>query len=359
MTKYLGVLALLPSLALALEGPKYWDNVEGLKDAAHCEISTLKESPFRISHYYGRGDSTTENLRNQNGVRQSHLENGSLVKMMNAPHKRHGYDYIQVLGVNLPERGPEHRWYTLRGDRGYLYQQSLRPIEDFELKLEHELFPDSFQGATWSAPAGADYLKLTCPEHQEGRTYFLFKVQTTNSEERPHYVGVSDQETELFKSLTSQETLAHETEQPLTLIEDILHDISYTLNPGPAPVTEETVDDFIEQTEELEVVLENNSQEVEEQEGLHQVVCTTGSPLNVRAENLEDVLFQARPGERITIRQGFEEDATPLTQVIGGKSLSLRKSSFLSANQKIITVALWPVTLSSRNSTARIQKSTV
>ena len=61
----------------------YFDNQEGLVEAEDCSISPIESQTFRISSYSGKNKSKQiENLRNLNGVRQSHLINGSLVKLI-------------------------------------------------------------------------------------------------------------------------------------------------------------------------------------------------------------------------------------------------------------------------------------
>ncbi|MCR9205238.1 MAG: hypothetical protein NXH75_11705, partial [Halobacteriovoraceae bacterium] len=54
-----------------------WDNTEGLTYDTSCDVVATDKVPFRVSQYYGNKNLETENLRNYNGVRQSHLINFS------------------------------------------------------------------------------------------------------------------------------------------------------------------------------------------------------------------------------------------------------------------------------------------
>jgi murein DD-endopeptidase MepM/ murein hydrolase activator NlpD len=310
---YLFFFALNPLLAI---GQSYfWDNQQGLILGTNCVVEQLRETPFRISSYTGRERSMIENLRNIHGVRQSHLITGSVLKIIDGT-KKSGYEYVEVLGVNLEQRNREHRWYSERSDRGYLFNLSLKPIEDFYIVLNkgHEK-AEGLEYSIWNVPRGEHYLGLNCQEMSDDREYLLFQVKLEDQED-PIFVGVSAQETDIFRQLVTQERNNHANAEDV--IEDILsifNDLRINDEPtddkpfgvsqrSPAPETYilELLEDMVLESGE------ESGEEIDDQEGLHQVVCTNGSTLNVRAENLEDVVFQAAGGERVLIYQGFEQN---------------------------------------------------
>lgn len=294
----------------------YWDNQQGLLQGSQCEIKQLDEIPFRISSYTGRQRSNIENLRNIHGVRQSHLITGSVVKLIEG-QKKSGYEYVEVVGVNLEQRNSQHRWYSERGDKGYLFNLSLKPMEDFHIVLNKgHAKAEELKYSIWTVPRGEHYLGLHCQEMNPDRQYLLFKVRLENQDE-PIFVGVSEQETDIFRQMITQEKNNHVNAEEV--IEDILSVFSdlevvdETIEDGPVSVTRpqarpegyvlELLEDLVLESGEAEM----QNEEVDEQEGLHQVVCTNGSTLNVRAENLEDVAFQASGGERVLVYQGIDQ----------------------------------------------------
>ena len=113
----------------------FWDNQEGLISAQDCKITTTSQSPFRVSSYTGGNKQLTENIRNYAGVRQSNLPTGSLVKLVETKYDKDDFQSIQVVGNNEGNPTPVHRWFSQRGDKGYLYNQSLLPAEDFVFEL--------------------------------------------------------------------------------------------------------------------------------------------------------------------------------------------------------------------------------
>jgi hypothetical protein len=318
----LSALLALTSLSVKSES-FYWDNQQGLVAGTNCQIEEIQDIPFRISSFTGRQRLSIENLRNIHGVRQSHLPVGSLVKLVQDRAKPN-YESVEVIGVNLEKRSREHRWFSERGDKGYLFNLSIKPLEDFHLVLNqgHEKAP-GLKYSIWTVPRGEHYLGLKCQEMNNDRKYVLFKVKLENKE-NPIYVGVSDQETDVFSRLITQEKQTHADAEKI--IEDILSvfdelesntkEISEqnALNISQPRIQPETY--ILELLEDLVLESgEDTGEEVDDQEGMHQVVCTNGSTLNVRAENLEDVAFQASGGERVLVYQGFEQQIK--THMIG------------------------------------------
>ena len=186
----------------------YWDNQNGFVPAQHCEITQAKGHRFRISTYSGPNtDSKTENLRNFSGVRQSHLINGSLVKLIDGKEKR-DFKKIEVVGVNQDPEVESNRWFSERLDQGYLYYSSILPVEDFIIKLtnmspEHKKMGRTFEdveGLFLKIASESSFFKMDCPEFDQ-RDYIIFKVYKRHSHHPSALVGVYWDETKLFKNI--------------------------------------------------------------------------------------------------------------------------------------------------------------
>ena len=99
---------------------------------------------------------------------------------------------------------------------------------------------------------------------------------------------------------------------PKTALEDEVEnteiDEEVEVAPSPEVVTDETLNKETD-TEETEVPV---------LKGVNNVVCISGSTLNVRDESLDNVLFTARKGEKIKVFQGWGDNEKET--VIGGKT---------------------------------------
>jgi len=126
----LTLLSLLSISSKANEStPVYiWDNQQGLISGEHCSIQEDDHIPFSISTYSGKQNSQTENLRNYNNIRQSHLVIGSLIKEIPGA-KKSNYKKIELVGLNQIPNLNYTRWFTERGDQGYLYNRALDQLK--------------------------------------------------------------------------------------------------------------------------------------------------------------------------------------------------------------------------------------
>lgn len=355
MRKFLLTLTTLAPLlnagqALAADSnlPKYiWDNQEGLKSAEHCRIAPMQEANFRISTYFGAGNSLTENLRNYNGIRQSHLINGSLLKLIDGPQKRN-YEKIQVIGVNSNQEIRKNRWFTERLDSGYLYNRSLAPVEDYVIEVDPQDALDFGNGSEHKADyfkvhGKTQYEKIDCPEIDTSREYLLFHVYSkTNSEGPIAQVGVYWDETNLFTNIATHkkldalnmiptllqdENLAADLAAERTFMENTFTEEereSYKQEQSTQESLNNSMRKSLERTEAQETTQED--EEIKTQEGFEQVVCIGSQTLNVRHQNLKDVIFRARSGEAVKVFQSWGEDKK--TTVIGGVEYDFIKVEF-------------------------------
>lgn len=322
----------------------YWDNQDKLVPAKGCGIVEVGENRFRFSQYFGKKSSVTENLRNYKGVRQSHLINNSLVKLMEGKKKK-DFKSMEVVGANQLKGVKPNRWFSERGDKGYLYTRSLLPAEDYILSLKKGTpssslgdIRDSLVGTMWHIAAEGTYYKLVCGEFGSGREYILFRVYTPeNLEEPAALVGVYWDETSIFKSYEAlSKGRAHKL-IPTVLdpirVNDLLADAgsefigdltdmqdpSEVVNTIPEESAPEVVE--IEETESSEEVEEVVTGSVEN------VVCIGSDTLNVRDVDLRKVLFSAVKGEKVKVFQSWDGENEQVKEV-NGASYTFVKAEF-------------------------------
>ncbi len=296
------ILFTLSTLAYAEVPLLTWDNQDGFK-FQNCELETTRESDFSFASYYGRGNKDTENLRNYAGVRQSHLVNFSLVKNANGKSKR-SHKYIEVVGVNNDPDIQRNRWFSRRGDKGYLYHRSINPIEDYVLILDKQLkfpFATLNRRTYWSVAFEGSYYKLKC-ENSSNRNYLVFKVFKEGDITPQALVGVSSQETNIFADFMTGTYI--DTEKLVPGLEDEIKikdlDLFYT---------EAEVDDF---EDDIETAKPNPTTEIFGN-STDLVVCTSAAKLAVRPSRDEmqrtkkSFLFWALKGERVKVAQSFNK----------------------------------------------------
>lgn len=352
----------------------FWDNQEGLVSASHCTTKIAPQTKFRVSQYFGNKSADTENLRNYSGVRQSHLINGSLVKIVDGRKKDH-YEYIEVVGVNQDKDVNKTRWFSERLDKGYLFDRSIEPVEDyvFEIKDQDSLggFPglDSLKvdGTYWKVLSDQHYLNLNCQNMENDRDYLVFHVYDKNKSDGPiARVGVYWDETKVFsaiKTIKAADALAFlptlrtddrldEVMAETAEIEDIIEDQKDVRAKGLDPsseiaqqlgdedvveatqkmLTDETLNKELDEEAKLlaeeggEADSEIDEAQVETVQGIQNVVCIANETLNVRNDSLEDVLFKAKRAENVKVFQGWGENEKE--SVIGGKSYKFVRVEF-------------------------------
>lgn len=361
----LGVLSLALSVSSFATPHMLWDNQEGLISAQNCSISELKEINLRASRFSGRGNQATENLRNYNGVRQSHLVNSSIVKIIEGKAKRN-YKKVEIIGVNSNTSARVNRWFSERGDSGYLYHESILPMEDFVFKIskDHKAFSSNVVKENISLNANEDvylriaadssYYKLDC-EGKESRDYIIFRgYQESTSDEPLFLLGVSEQETSLLSDIHSIGKL-----QAKSIIADVGNEDIFSVGALADNTTSEELvvqTDVADDIQEQEIAIQEKESEVVQAEevaapeisvtpqarpddlvanatsSLQQVVCIGTSTLNVRDESLDNVLFKAKLGEEVKVFQSW--DGEELSKVIGGVTYQFLKVQFSSREEE-------------------------
>lgn len=351
-----------------------WDNNQGITNDQTCKVEAIDRLPYKVSQYSGSKNLDTENIRNYNGVRQSHLVNHSIVKERIAPDKR-GYLPITVVGINERTDAVKNRWFSERGSQGYLYNGSLRPMEDFvfSIKIPKEKFNNKYARVVEGldldkeiflrVAAGASYYTAKCKD--QSRNYYLFRAyQRHQHESAMMYIGVSDQETSILSSIrtygkvesksflsevgnegpirVSEESFIEATEVEPSLDQDIADMEDRELeaeqrlaeaetNQGPVEEAEESEEvteeeSEVETTEDVQAEATTEEPEVKAQ-SFEKFVCIGSSSLNVRDETLEKVEFEAVLGEKVKVFQSWG-GGDSIEKTIGGVSYTFRRVEF-------------------------------
>ena len=368
----------LSSLSSVVAAPHFlWDNQEGVISKDQCSIKRIRKNDFRLSRYVGRGNKETENLRNYNGVLQSHLINSSMVKIISGKSKRN-YEKIEVVGINTETTAKANRWFSERGDKGYLFHESILPIEDFVFELDFSkndlklLFDKAnFKGAVEDinleeklylrVAADSSYYSIQCGEETE-RDYLIFRGYQKEKGDTPLFLlGVSTQETSLFKSFgalkkTDAMKFLADVGNEEALVEGEIHSNVMLSQLEVEKVSEEekTVEEDIiaeaEKSEEPVAEIEQDEADSEEKNSsiptvrptprpadlkvvssMQKIVCIGTNTLNVRNKELDKVLFKAKLGEEVKVFQSFDGDT--VEKVINGTLYTFKKVEFSSREE--------------------------
>lgn len=306
----------------------YWDNQEQLVqvDESKCHITKVATNRFRVSKYFGKGTSSTENLRNRYGRRTSYLPNSSIVKTIPSTHKMQDYEHIEVVGVNkIVEQSPI-RWSSKRLDRGFLYYKSLHPIDDYAFKLNTGApeakvgkARDNLNGTFIRVAVEDSYFQLNCPQFEEGRDYILFRVYDEKFQQTPiAYTAIYWDETKIlrsFEAFTKNE--AHSFVNHILFEDRLETELEGRIGFG-APLantdTEVENDDQIEAddnaideeaTNDMATTTSDPDAEETDTKSFDYRVCIDDNTLNIRNEDLNRVLFKAKKGEKVKIFQGW------------------------------------------------------
>lgn len=337
----------------------YWDNQEGFVSAQGCVVEQIQNHRFRISTYSGSNQgSKTENLRNYNGVRQSHLINGSLVKLIDGKKKR-DFHKVEVVGVNQMDGVEPTRWFSQRLDQGYLYYGSVLPVEDYVIRLVEGTpdyaLGDQFPSVKWmyfKLAAEGNFFRLSCPQPElKSRDYIVFKAYKKHAHTPSALVGIYWDETKIFKhieTLTKYDAVPY---LPSNLNEDsveaLLLDGEFSTNvtdytpvaveddmtdpandAGDAPnIGDDPIDDPVDG---------DSDDNADSLDGMRTIICTSNTLLNVRDESLENVIFKAKRGEQVKVFQGWGNNT--LTRTIDGVEYTFKKVQFANRESEDQTI---------------------
>lgn len=355
LTHKLGLTVLLSLTSVtSFAGPSkflfLWDNTVGLTYDTNCTVEATDKVPFKVSQYSGNKNLQTENLRNYNGVRQSHLINYSIVKDRIGPSKSK-YSPITVVGVNERSSAERHRWISKRNDKGYIYNESLRPMEDFvfgvdidKTRVKKEIFEglpeiDGDQRYYLRIASGVTYYKATCKSFGQKEFYVFRAYQKENSESALMYIGISDEETSILSKVHTYGKV-----ESMAFLKEVGNERgiqvskeSFMAAVNADPNIEEEMREMEEKEEEAQVAAEEAKEEEAEEVNdveettaattMDQVVCIGSSTLNVRNKELDNVLFKAGLGDSVKVFQSWSGD-DKFERTIGGVDYTFIKVEF-------------------------------
>ncbi|MBT6447692.1 MAG: hypothetical protein HOK38_02980, partial [Flavobacteriaceae bacterium] len=272
----------------------YFDNQEGLVEAEDCSISPIESQTFRISSYSGKNKSKQiENLRNLNGVRQSHLINGSLVKLIKGKSK-HDYKKVEVTGLNTVSNLSTNRWFSERLDQGYLYYSSLLPAEDYVLKLNKETMPmkmgdyrENVDGLYLKLVLESNFFKLNCRGFGK-REYIIFKAYEKFASKPMALIAVYWDETKIFKHITTMTKYQAAKILPNHLEEESIATYFET----------DHYNSEVDDSSDVSIENDVNITSINSLEGIDNIICLQKQSLNVRDSSLTEVLYKAKLGEK-------------------------------------------------------------
>jgi murein DD-endopeptidase MepM/ murein hydrolase activator NlpD len=213
--------------------------------------------------------------------------------------------------------------------------------------------------------SGLSYYKVQCP-NQEERTYTVFRAyQRHFNETAMFYLGISEQETAIFsdvktygkvesmsflaevgnearisvdenslrRAVEAEQVIEDEIEKENQALEeanseldDLIADMESKSNGDKNNTTEDTVESTPEPGVE-ESQGESKEETKEEFISTDYVVCIGSRHLNVRDQNLEDVLFKAKLGESVKLFQSWSGDDT-VEKIINGVKYEFKRVLF-------------------------------
>ncbi|MBT7608307.1 MAG: peptidoglycan DD-metalloendopeptidase family protein [Bacteriovoracaceae bacterium] len=300
----------------------FFDNQEGFVNADQCSISQIESQRFRISTYTGKlQGAKLENLRNHKGIKQSHLVNGSLVKLIEGKSKR-DYKKTEIVGINQGVEVQKNRWFSERLDRGYLYYRSLLPAEDYVLKIEKGTenyslgdIKSTVEGLYLRLAMDDHFFKLNCPLFGN-REYVIFKIYEKYGIKPLALVGMYWDESKIFKYISSMTKYEGVKILPNLLSEEYLGDDMRLTK----------FDSRIDDSSSVAIENDINQEAISTNIGIDNVVCVSTEHLNVRNTKLDKVVFTAKLGEKIKVFQGWGEHTQ--SKLINGEQHIFRKVQF-------------------------------
>ena len=316
------ILTLLNTNIFASEMDKmfYWSNAKGLIKAENCKLETSKNPKLG---FLKSATSSYISLEKNQGLSNLNISSGSLVKIGNTDPET-GNKTVEVVGVNTayaPLR-PE----GLRGDNGVVTPKNLVNISKFFIQIS-ENYMNVVGGTYWKVFANDKFLKLNCPEFINNKDYFVFNVYPANGGRRIARVAVSSSETELFEKIkTFEESEVYNnffetvTDESNSLSEmDLLPEVNSTYVKSPTPIGKVDVPIIYE--------VKDATDYVSTQVGTDTIICTPQQSINVRNEDLTQVIFTAKNGHRVKVFQGWENNK--VEGAVDGKNYEFIKVEFL------------------------------
>jgi murein DD-endopeptidase MepM/ murein hydrolase activator NlpD len=329
--KQTAVLSLvLLNCTIASAGDKslfYWDNIEGLKSAEHCQVSIIKNS--KLGFATKRKVSATLDLDNAEGKSFATISNGTLIKL-NELETNLKKNSIEIVGVNSLTDSKKSS-LAVRGDVGFVSKGTLESIEKRVIKINEDTL-NIKAGTFLKAQGDKEYLGLSCPEFGATREYLVFNMYSQSGEKSVSKVGVYWDETSIFKNIsTFAKSEMHDT-IPLMVSDEVsVADEIKSLTKNNIETQIEEIVAFTPEIIEPEISL-GKTDSIAVQSSLENIVCTAGSKINVRNEALDQVIYTAKNEEPIKVFQGWGENTKE--GIIDGKTYTFVKVEFTEREEK-------------------------
>ena len=362
------ILTLISTKTFANEMDRvfYWSNAKGFVKADHCKFEASNEPKFGIVYNF---DTDHVILEKNGGVSNLTIVNASLVKTKDTDISLDKFN-VEVVSINTDRVSKPFsfgRFFSksksiananaIRGDEGLVGSKYLKKLQTYIIKLNNKDYVDVLGGALSSVYHDDKFVKLNCPEFLEINDYTIFDIYSQKDGRVVSRVGVSLTETEIFKEVSISSKHNDTKYNSLDEISFIPKDKGESLKSDPsfevkefAPVetnkNSTTTVTFIPSTPVVDNKPafsdpqfnqgEEDDFEESTQSGMSSIICTPLDYINVRNENLDQVLFTAKAKDRVNVFQGWGNNG--IEGYVDGKLQYYIKGEFLdreASSQKI------------------------
>lgn len=322
----LGAILGLSIAGTAHAAPEFiWSDEKGLVEADKCQDGLSDEISLKTSHYYSNGadNKPYEVLRSKTGKAQYYLPNASLIKLISADNDRF---QIEVIGSSK-SNDYKHNQYTAQRGHGsakasdvkkrqnlFIYNQSVENLDQYVFEL-NSAKEKSLEGSYLQVAMEAQKYNISeCCIGNSCSEYLVFDVFSKGEEEAVTRIGVSGNETSLFKDMTGwkvselDEKLKKEIQEKKEKSKNTQNkNIQQVADVSKSQLnSEENEEAFDEESDNSQKIMTSLPFVVEGE--FENVVCLDqrNASLNVRDESQKKVLFKLNNGDKIKVFQSFD-----------------------------------------------------
>lgn len=328
-----------------------WSDLKGLQKAENCTPVLLQSIPFFISEGADvEGKAVTIQLADNTTKR---ISARSFVQILDKPEIHHTKS-VKVIGANQTNRNKNS---AVRDEEGAVAENQLQVVDDYVLeiqkseddkKLKNNFF--DLSNTLWQvAKSKENYLSLACEKGSQIKYFVLFNAFNKGSDQAVAQVGVSANDTAIFKNIKvfsadeigrTQVNLGAKAEAPgaskkpqvitkgaysaildsaRKAFNSVVVDKSNDVAP-PTKISTETNSGVVVKVqipllvkptvsrEDLKISEVNAETPKDTGTGtvLDYLVCTSDSGLSIREETTDEYLFTAQQFEAVQIVQTWE-----------------------------------------------------
>jgi hypothetical protein len=319
------ILALVNTQAFAADMDKmfYWSNANGLVKADNCKLEATRNP--KLSFVKNTIFSNTISLEKNQGLSNLTVATGSLVKT-GAIDPITGKMAIEIVGVNSVNTPLETE--AVRGDNGLVNPRNIQDITSKFIQIKSD-YMNVIGGTYWKVFGDDKFLKLNCPGVTNSKEYVVFNVYPENGGRMIARVGVSAFETELFKNIKTykKSKIYNQFSDMQTDESNAIHEINSLPDTTPHDVKVATKPDVPSNDQ-----IKDATDDISILTGLDTIICTDQDSLNVRNEDLTQVLFTVKNGDKVKIFQGWGNNK--VEGIVDGKKYEFIKVEFLNNEDK-------------------------